>query len=295
MKTKSIQLLIAVCLLGSPFAHAAIRFDALPLVADGDPPLRLKARGAPGIRFESSNSRVARVSGNRVRILRPGTTKITASSANGSARAVSRTLTVGSRPQFLGSNLLAAPNLTFGPEAAPILDPITGRPSLVASGQTSCTFRNVGYIGSFQVGSVVPGSGLIRSIRVRCGNNPALMQAVVMSGSPGLYGTALRTSQLFRPRANAITSVPVNLPVTRSLSGFTNVIDAVGLNVFGPGTMPLADQGTSGTFANGSALLQHWYPIMRIGEPENGRAYNLDGVELLMQFEYVQVGSGVLR
>ena len=41
---RSIHFLIAACLLAPAFAQAAIRFDALPLVADGDPPLSLKAR-----------------------------------------------------------------------------------------------------------------------------------------------------------------------------------------------------------------------------------------------------------
>lgn len=274
-------------------SEARIRLEVPTLIAVGDRPERITARGAPGIRLESSNPRVARVTGNRVRGISSGTVRIVARSANGES--ASRRLTVGSRARFFGSSLAAVPNLLIGPEQAPILDPISGTPVLAASGQTSCTLRNVGYIGSFQAGSVVPGSGVIRRIRVRCGANPAAMQVVIMSGSPGLYGTALRTSRVFRPRADAITEVEVNLRVTRSLTGATNVIDAVGLNVFGPGTMPLSSQGTAGMFASGSALLQHWYPTMRLGEPENGRAYSIDGIELLLSWEYIQVGSGVLR
>lgn len=297
MKTilAALSLLLVIASPASLKAQGRIRFDPLPaVVAQGDPPFRLRARGSGRIVFTSSNTRIARVSGSRIRILRPGRTRITARSANGTSRSVSRQLVVGSRARFFGSSL-GVPNLLIGPESAPILDPVSGAPTLVASGQTSCTLRHVGYLGSLQAGSVVPGSGIIRNIRVRCGPNPAVMQAVIMSGSPGLYGTALRTSRAFRPRANAVTTVRVDLRVTRSLSGATNVIDAVGLNVFGPGTMPLRDQGTAGTFANGSALLQHWYPIVRRGEPENGRAYNIDGVELLMSWEYIQIGSGVLR
>jgi hypothetical protein len=297
MKMRLLLLLI-FALAGTPTflkAQGRIRFDPLPIVvAQGDPPLRLRARGPGRIVFTSSNSRIARVNGSRVRILRPGRTRITARSANGTSPSVSRQLIVGSRGRFFGPNLGAVPNLLIGPETAPILDPISGSPVLQPSGQTSCTLRHGGYIGSLQPGSVVPGSGIIRNIRVRCGPNPAPMQAMVMSGSPGLYGTAQRTSRTFRPRANAVTTVRVDLRVIRSL-GTSHITDAVGLNIVGPGTMPLRDQGTAGTFATGSALLQHWYPTMRIGLPENTRGYTIDGVELLMSWEFIQVGSGLLR
>lgn len=286
--------ILAAILVASPLeTNARLRLEVPSLIAVGDRPVRLFARGAPGIRVRSTNPRVARVTGNRIRALSPGNVRIVATASNGES--ASRRITVGSRARFFGSSLARTPNLSIGPEQAPILDPISGSPVLAPSGQTSCTLRNAGYIGSLQAGSIVPGSGFIRRIRVRCGANPAAMQAVVMSGSPGLYGTALRASRVFRPRANAVTEIEVNLRVTRSLTGATNVTDAVGLNVFGPGTMPLAAQGTSGTFAVGSALLQHWYPTMRPGVPENGRAYTIDGVELLLSWEYIQVGGGVLR
>lgn len=234
-----------------------VRFDPLPVAAVGDPPLRLRAKGGGTVRFTSSNRKVAKVSGNRLRILRPGTATITAIPVSGNARSARRTLIVGSRPQVLGSTLQAVPNLLIGADTAPILDPITGQPTLVPSNQQSCTLRNVGYIGSLQVGSMVPASGIIRNVRVRCGPNPAPMQVLIMSGSPGLYGTALRASRIFRPQANTTTTVRVDLPVTRSLDSGTNIIDAVALNVVGAGTMPLTDQGTAGTFTTGTALLQH--------------------------------------
>ena len=287
-----------VLLLGATdaFAKKRVRFKDLPVIAaKGDTPIRLRANASGGVVFTSSNPKVARIKGSKLRIVRPGVTRITAISRNGSSRSASQRLTVGTSGGFLGSTLASAPNLLISPSAAPIFDPISGAPTLVASGQTSCTLRNAGYLGSFQIASIVPGSGFIRDIRVRCGPNPAAMQIVIMSGSPGLYGTALRTSQVFVPRANTVTTVRVNLPVTRALSGSVQTTDAVGLNVFGSGTMPLVDQGTGGTFATGSALLQHWYPIMRIGEPENGRAYTVDGIELLLAWEYIQVGEGVTR
>jgi hypothetical protein len=272
-----------------------IRFDPLPIAAVGDKPIKLKVKSGGPVRFTSSNQRVAKVSGNQLRILRPGRTNITAIPVNGTSRSVRRSLVVGSRPQMLGSTLQATPNLLIGADTAPIFDPITGQPILVPSNQQSCTLRNVGYIGTLQAGSMVPASGVIRNIRVRCGPNPAPMQVLIMSGSPGLYGTALRASPIFRPRANAITTVRVDLPVTRSFQPGTNIIDAVALNVVGAGTMPLSDQGTAGTYSPGSSLLQHWYPTMRPGLPENERAYTIDGIELLFSWEFIQVGDAILQ
>jgi hypothetical protein len=296
MKTSRFRWLLATILLGGMTAsYGNIRFDPPDVIAVGDAPVRLSARGGSGIRFTSSNSRIARISGSRIRAVNPGSVRVTATAANG--RRATRSIAIGSRPQLQGSRLANAPNLLIGPEQAPIRDPISGAPILTPSFQTSCTFRSLGIVGNVtQLGSVVPGSGIIRSVSVRCGPNPSPMQVVIMSGSAGLYGTALRTSRPFTPLANAITTVRVDLPVTRSFQPGTNISDAVGLNILGPGTAPLFDQANGGSIsANGSGLLQHWYPIMRPGEPENGRAYLVGGIELLMAWEYIQLGNGVQR
>ncbi len=295
MKAPLFPFLLALAFVLSPSdLDARIRFTPPSLIAVGDRPLRLQARGGPGIRFTSNKPRIARINGNRIRAVRPGNARITATSSNG--QRASRRITVGSRARVFGSSLANAPNLLVGPEWAPIYDPIFGNPVFTPSGQASCTFRHAGIIGNLNPTSVVPATGIIRNVRVRCGANPSPMQVVIMSGSPGLYGTAIRTSAAFRPRANAITTVPVNLRVTRSLHGTSQITDAVALNILGPGTAPLFDQGNGwDRFLPGSALLQHWYPILRPGVPENERAYAVGGIELLMQWEFIQIGSGITR
>jgi hypothetical protein len=296
MKTSLLLCLLVTILLGGvTTSFAKIRFVPPDFIVVGDAPLRLKAKGGRGIRFTSSNNRIARINGSRITALNFGSVRVTATAADG--RRTTRNIAVGSRPQMQGSQLANAPNLFIGPDQAPIYNAITGAPTLAPTGQTSCTFRHLGIVGNVtQLGSVVPGSGIIRSVSVRCGPNPSLMQVVIMSGSAGLYGTALRTSAPFTPQANAVTTVRVDLPVTRSFQPGTNITDAVGLNILGPGTAPLFDQANGGSLsASGSALLQHWYPIMRPGEPENGRAYLVGGIELLMAWEFIQLGDGVLR
>lgn len=49
-----------------------------------------------------------------------------------------------------GSNLARVPNVGFGCETAPILDPIFGTPIFAATGQTSCTFRSLGFSHSIE-------------------------------------------------------------------------------------------------------------------------------------------------
>ena len=188
---------------------------------------------------------------------------------------------------WFGSNLRAAPNASWGCNLAPRLDAITGQPTLLQTGQTSCTMRNIGYINSLQIASYVPSSGTVTQIRIRSGANPAPLKFTVLQCSSGLCGTAKFLSRTIRPRANAVTTVALNVKVLRTLDSInTQVIDAVALSAVGPGTLPLRDQETAGTFTSGSALTQLWYPLTTIGEPRvEGDA--ADGLELLMQWTFV--------
>jgi len=195
--------------------------------------------------------------------------------------------TVFSQTQTHGSNLRNTPNLAIGVDQAPIRDPITGAPVLAPTFQTSCTMRSGGYIGRLRLGSIVPSNGTITRVRIRSGSNPARVRVVIMQGSAGLYGTVRRRSPLFNLRPNRVTTLTVNLPVRRTFTPGQQVTDAVALSFEGPGTLPLFDYGTSGTFTQGTGLLQHWYPQCIRGVPRNGDAYTVDGIELLMQWEFV--------
>jgi hypothetical protein len=186
-----------------------------------------------------------------------------------------------------GSTLEATPNTFWGCEQAPIFDPITGVPTLAPTFQTTCTLRNVGYINSLQVASIVPSNGVITRIAVKSGPNPAPLQLTILQGSPGLCCTARRFGPVFQPRPNAITVQRVRIRVRRSLfQNAQQVSDFVALTAVGPGTLPLSDQGTAGTFTSGSALLQQWYPLTAIGDVRNGDPTTVDGLELLLQWTF---------
>lgn len=197
-----------------------------------------------------------------------------------------------------GSRLRNPVNLAIGPDVAPRLDSITGQPTLLPTGQTTCTMRFTGYFGNVtRLGSIVPSNGTITKVRIRSGNNPAPVRVVIIRGSAGLYGTLVRQSRVFRLRPNAVTTLTVNLPVRRTFtvgtSGLQQVTDAVGLSAVGLGTLPFHDDGTAGTFAVGSGFTQLWYGQMERNIPRNFDGYVADGLELLMQWDFVPAARAV--
>jgi hypothetical protein len=197
--------------------------------------------------------------------------------------------------RFFGGRLGAAPNTNFGCETAPVLDPITGVPSLFATGQRTCTFRHVGYINVNRITSIVPANGRIVRIRVRSGANPARLRLTILGASSSIANgfsccTASRFGRLFRPRANRVTTIRTNVRVHRSNpNGATQFNDVVALSAVGPGTLPLRDQRTAGTFASGSALTALWYPLTAIGDPRV-EATSADGLDLLFQWDFRRDG-----
>jgi hypothetical protein len=199
------------------------------------------------------------------------------------------TVTAASAQSF-GSNLRAAQNTIFGCDFAPILDPISGFPVLAPTGQTTCTMRNLGYLYSNKITSFVPSNGTITRIRVRSGANPAPLRLTISEGGPGTCCTARVFGKTFRPRANKVTSLDVNVNVKRSTHKLPNgqlaqITDVVGLTAVGPGTLPLHDEGTAGTFQAGSGLTQLWYPLTARGDPRV-EGHTADGLELLFQWTF---------
>jgi hypothetical protein len=205
------------------------------------------------------------------------------------------TLPVTADARFFGGRLNAPANVGFGCEAAPVLDPITGVPSLFASGQRTCTFRHIGYINTNRITSIVPASGRIVRIRVRAGRNPAPLRLTILGASSSIANgfsccTARRFGRVFRPRPNRVTTIRTNVRVRRSNpNGATQFNDVVALSAVGPGTLPMRDQGTAGTFTPGTALTALWYPLTGRGDPRV-EAISADGLDLLFQWDFRRGG-----
>jgi hypothetical protein len=192
--------------------------------------------------------------------------------------------------RFFGSTL-RAPNVNFGCESAPILDPITGVPELVATGRRTCTYRHLGYLNRNRITTLVPAKGRIVRIRVRSGSNPAPLRLTIMTASTSTTNgftccTARRYGRVFRPRANRITTVRTNMPVRRdNPNGSSQFNDVVAISAVGPGTLPLRDEGTAGTFSDGSALAGYYYPMAAIGDPR-AEGNGVDGLDVLFQWDF---------
>ena len=198
--------------------------------------------------------------------------------------------------KFLGSTMRGKANVRFGCEVAPILDPISGAPTLAQTGQRTCTFRHLGYIGNVtRTTSLVPANGRIVRIRVKAGPNPARLRLTILTASSSLSNgfsccTARKFGRVFRPRANGVTTIPTNVRVHRSNpNGSSQFNDVVALSAVGPGTLPMRDQGTAGTFTPGSAATALWYPLTGIGDPRV-EATSADGLDLLFQWDFRRGG-----
>lgn len=216
----------------------------------------------------------------------------------GRALAVAAALTLGAAStadaQTFGSNLRQPANAGFGCESVPTFDVFTGAPTLAPSGQSTCSLRSSGRIGSLRNWSAAPADGRIVRISVRSGPNPAPLRVWIGAASTRSDGagggdfsccTVRRVTRVFRPRPNRVTTRRVNLRVTRDRSGNADFFDVVGLSGAGPGTLPLHDEQTAGQFRQGSGLVNFTWPQVRRGDTRVDW-HPADGLELLFRWRF---------
>jgi hypothetical protein len=202
---------------------------------------------------------------------------------------------------WLGSTMRGPANASYGCESAMIFGPIGGV-QLAPTNQTSCTYQHNGYNGSLRLGSIVPGSGRIRRIRVRSGPAPALLRLTILTGSsridtttgrdiPGTYTccTARYVGRAFRPPANRLSVRNVNVPVfvTRSnqLQIRTHASDIVAISASGPGTLPLRIDQNVGSLDAGSPLATGFWSATAKGDPRVD-GYKMAGIDVLFGWDF---------
>jgi len=139
-----------------------------------------------------------------------------------------------------GADLSVAPNVTFDCSVTP---PVAG--FQVPTGEETCTWWTTGRIDDTSQGHVVPyGGGTLTRARVRVGPDTGPMQFVVMRSlrhpqslaDPGCC-FPVGASEVFTPAPNAITTVPMNVPVrhdTDPASGLNNY-DHIAISVLAAG------------------------------------------------------------
>jgi glutamate-1-semialdehyde aminotransferase len=101
------------------------------------------------------------------------------------------------------------------------------------------------------------------------------------------HGSVDETLATLDPDGRVVaTELNIGPPVEPALtSRVVPFNDVVALSAVGPGTLPMRDQGTAGTFASGSAATALWYPLTGIGDPRV-EATTADGLDLLFQWDF---------
>ena len=149
--------------------------------------------------------------------------------------------------------------------------------------QTTCMWWNAPLTAA---ASYVPlGQGTITSASVRSGPSPAPLRITVLSSGGGLCCTAQARSDVFQPNANAVTTVPLNLPASAGLdpnrSG-SQFNDFVAVTAVGPGSLPVHDYGQHGTFNTTIPAASFLHPEL-VPNNSNTDVGWMDGYEVLLQ------------
>jgi hypothetical protein len=198
-----------------------------------------------------------------------------------------------------GADLRAAPNTAI---TCPVGVPVPGLPPefFPGRGQPTCAWTHLDPAGT--QGLQAPGTGRITAVRVRVGPVTGPMRAMVFRAFDGRRCCTVQAqSQVFTPAPNAVTTVPVSLPVEVSPSpgpGEPSVLDVLGLAVLDPNTpVPVIDLGdaisatvpsgfvfapapapgdlllsTSSTTGKLVAMNAEWVPGPPVADPPGGRA-----------------------
>jgi len=174
----------------------------------------------------------------------------------------------GAQVRF-GADLNRPANVGYGCEAFPTTD-FAGNRFFLGSGFGTCTYMGVGSAFNFAEVPQAPAEGVVTRVLVKAGPTVGPMQAVVLRSTRSGAGAACclfaAQSQVFTPQPNAVTAVPVRLPMRKDLDvQFGETIDYLGLSVLAPGVpIPGHDEGVPGDISrNGSTA---WWPHVQPGD-----------------------------
>ena len=200
--------------------------------------------------------------------------------------------------KWYGSTMAGKVNTTYGCSKALAFDGL-GNLGLFPTKRRSCTYRHGGYLFRNRFTAIVPGTGVIRHIRVKSGKHPAKLRVTILTGSSrvstfppyedlsGTYTccTARAIGKPFRPKANKTTYKKVHIKVYSVRSGRIqhriHSVDIVALTAIGKGTLPLHARRDVGNGYNaGSPTTIGFWPYTRRGDPRVD-GYPMTGLDLL--------------
>jgi hypothetical protein len=168
-----------------------------------------------------------------------------------------------------GANLNRPANVAYGCEAFPTTD-FAGNRFFLGSGFGTCTYMGVGSAVSLAETPKAPAEGVVTRVLVKAGAQVGPMQAVVLRSTRSGAGAACcffaASSQVFTPQPNAITAVPVRLPMRKDIDvNFGETIDYLGISVLAPGVpIPGHDEGVPGDISRNASTA--WWPHVQPGD-----------------------------
>lgn len=180
-------------------------------------------------------------------------------------------------------------------------------------GATSCTYTQGFVFGNADTDprtGFVPGDGVINTVTVRSGPNPAPLRFVILrqltnaqlgavSGEPKCC-FFVRETDTVQPAPNTTTTFTVNLPVENNRQPNIITQDAIGFSAPAGGTLPLAfvpGQFSPATFTPGGVTSSSFHP--KLG-PEHGAntggafaSGHQGGLDVLLQYTFTPTAATV--
>lgn len=169
------------------------------------------------------------------------------------------------------------------------------------SGADSCSWWSMETFADANEGHLAPyPGGVVRRVRIKVGavTGPMRIDVIRLRREAAFTGSAACcfatgvSSHVFTPAQNAITTVPVNLPVRHKLQELNNTwdFDTLALSVLEPGVpIPLHDTGQQSYYGPASASL---YPHFDQNEEIRRDPHGLPGYQVLMNAD-IELGTSI--
>jgi hypothetical protein len=160
----------------------------------------------------------------------------------------------------------------------------------------SCSFSTSGALFNASESMIVPGTGTITRVRVKVGRTTGPMRIAILQSlrreNAGEAACCIgrRQSRIFTPRANATTTVPVNLPVSITFNRISRIyaFDSMFLTMENRLTPIPANVIRSG---NGNCS-GGWFPAVRPGRENFSGPYGVCGATILIRGDWVPAPTG---
>ncbi|MCU0314688.1 MAG: hypothetical protein MUC84_11595 [Solirubrobacteraceae bacterium] len=195
----------------------------------------------------------------------------------------------GAQQRTIGADLNRPASATYGCETLPTISAFGGR-AFLPSRVATCTYLATTRLGGSTEVPQAPGPSVAIRARVKAGPVVGPMQVTVLRATRSSAGFACcfhaGESAVFTPAPNAVTTVPLRLPMRSDLDpAFGETVDYLGLTVLAPGVpVPAHEIGNPGDLANPGVLA--FFPHVRPGDTRADGS-GLGGIVPLLQADVI--------